>query len=429
MKFFDFFSGIGGFRIGMENAGHECVGFCEFDKYAYMSYVSMHCLTETQREYLATLPIKQRQKEIMKDEYRNGEWYCNDIRNVHGNEMPRADVWCGGFPCQSISVAGKKRGLSDLDKSGLFFQIIRILKETGEEAKPRWLFLENVKNLISINGGWDFATILAELDSVGYDVEWQCINSKDYVPQNRERIFIIGHLRGTGGSEVFPIKGTDGKNRVDIIAHRKDFRRNLQTYSPNGITETLDTAQGGGRGHYIGINYIGKVRDHSKYGKDNQNCIIHSDSIVGALKAQQYKEPPRIAIPANGVVPVLTPDRTNKRQNERQFKDPGDQAFTLTAIDRHGIAMEIEGYKEQENHVGLFVNMPGGTTAYSIWYPKENCFVVIRKLTPKECFRLQGFSDEYFEKAAFMNSDSQLWKQAGNSVTVPVIQAIGERIR
>ena len=105
MKFIDFFAGIGGFRRGMELAGHECVGFCEFDKFATASYISMHLLTDEQRKALKDIPIKKRQKEILKEEYRNGEWYANDIRRVYAGDIPKADCWCFGFPCQDISVA------------------------------------------------------------------------------------------------------------------------------------------------------------------------------------------------------------------------------------------------------------------------------------------------------------------------------------
>ena len=110
MKFIDWFAGIGGFRRGMELAGHECVGFCEFDKFATASYISMHLLTDEQRKALEKLPLKKRQKEILKDEYRNGEWYANDIRRVCADDIPKADCWCFGFPCQDISVAGKQLG-------------------------------------------------------------------------------------------------------------------------------------------------------------------------------------------------------------------------------------------------------------------------------------------------------------------------------
>ena len=206
MKFIDWFAGIGGFRRGMELAGHECVGFCEFDKYAVMSYTSMHLITDEQREYLATLDFKQRQKEILKDEYRNGEWFANDIRRVYAGDIPKADCWCFGFPCQDISAAGAQRGFEG-SRSSLFFRVMYLLGQLTEEEKPTFLFIENVKNLLNVNGGWDFARLLSEMDRGGYDAEWQILNSKDFgVPQNRERCFIVGHLRGRSGREVFPFE-------------------------------------------------------------------------------------------------------------------------------------------------------------------------------------------------------------------------------
>jgi len=166
MTFIDFFAGIGGFRIGMEQAGHTCVGFCEFDKYAVMSYTAMHLITEEQREYLLSLPLKQRQKEILKDEYRNGEWYADDIRTVHAGDIPAADCWCFGFPCQDISVAGKQVGFYG-NRSSLFFRVMYLVGQTEEAKKPTFLFIENVKNLLSVNGGWDFARLLSEMDRGG----------------------------------------------------------------------------------------------------------------------------------------------------------------------------------------------------------------------------------------------------------------------
>lgn len=419
MKFIDFFAGVGGFRRGMEMAGHECVGFCEFDKYATMSYTAMHLASQQQIDYLKTLSMKERQKEILKEKYKNGEWYAKDIREVTGGGIPYAECWCAGFPCQDLSVAGKQAGLTEGNRSSLFFEIMRLLKETEKENKPRYIFLENVKNLLSINQGWDFAKVLNQLDENGYDAEWDVINSKDFgVPQNRERVFIVGHLRGTSGSKIFPINGTDTKNCVDLIAHRNGFRRNLQVYDCEGITETLDTSQGGGRGIYAGIKVIGQsVYD---IGKTGQRTGIHSiNGNVGAMIATQYKEPPRVAIP------VIDPDRPNKKQNGRRFKENGDPSFTLTAQDRHGVAVGVDVNSTKN---GIVVEMNNGVKAYAVWYPKENCYVVIRRLTPKECFRLQGWADDYFEKAALVNSDSQLYKQAGNGVTVNVIKAIAEQL-
>ena len=190
MKFVDFFSGVGGFRRGMELAGHECVGFCEFDKFAVAGYTAMHLMTEQEREYIRTLPKNKRVAEAGKEEYRHGEWYANDIRRIFAEDIPKADCWCFGFPCQDISVAGKQLGF-DGARSSLFFRVMRLVQDLEEKDRPTYLFIENVKNLLSVNGGTDFLKLLIALDESGYDAEWQVINSADYVPQNRERVFIV----------------------------------------------------------------------------------------------------------------------------------------------------------------------------------------------------------------------------------------------
>lgn len=447
MKFIDFFAGIGGFRRGMELAGHECVGFCEFDKFATASYISMHLLTEEQRKALEDIPIKKRQKEILKEEYRNGEWYANDIRRVYAGDIPKADCWCFGFPCQDISVAGKQAGFQG-NRSSLFFRVMYLIGQLKEEDKPTYLFVENVKNLLSVNGGWDFARLLIEMEQQGYDAEWQVLNSKDFgVPQNRERCFIIGHLRGRSTSKVFPIEGADGKNSVSLNLFGCLNGRNSQrdrVYSGDGSAPTISTKPGG-------------------------------------------NTEPKIAIP------VLTPDRGEKRQNGRRFKEDGEPMFTLTSQDRHGVATSVpvsmtrniiegeievahclnandsrkffgknqkgnavmeciadvtvkvaeatkQGYAERRVgkeiantldtscNQGIFVQVSDELIVYAVWYEKYQCYIAIRKLTPKECFRLQGWSDDYFEKAQFVNSDSQLYKQAGNGVTVTVIEAIARKM-
>ena len=204
MKFIDWFAGIGGFRRGMELAGHECVGFCEFDKYAVASYTSMHLITDQQRKYLATLSLKDRQKEILKSEYKNGEWFADDIRTVHAGDIPKAECWCFGSPCQDFSICGERRGL-DGERSSLIYEVFRILGEMRREDRPEWLLYENVKGMFSINGGFDYLAILFEMDELGYDSEWQVINSKYFVPQSRERVYTVGHFRAYGSKKVFPI--------------------------------------------------------------------------------------------------------------------------------------------------------------------------------------------------------------------------------
>jgi DNA (cytosine-5)-methyltransferase 1 len=498
----------------MELAGHECVGFCEFDKFATASYISMHLLTDEQRKKLNELPQKKRQKEILKDEYRNGEWYANDVRRVCADDIPKADCWCFGFPCQDISVAGKQLGFQG-NRSSLFFRVMYLIGQLKEEDKPTYLFIENVKNLLSVNGGWDFARLLIEMEQGGYDAEWQVLNSKDFgVPQNRERCFIIGHLRGRSTAKVFPVERADGENSIQIIGHKDGYRRNTQVFAPDGLTETLDTGQGGGRGHHVALPCFIDLSYKKTELTNKARC----------LQARYNKGIANHKAEVSGVaIPVLTPDRTEKRQNGRRFKEDGEPMFTLTGQDRHGVGIEPlgvlrnvrsdygkeirkdyeagnikisrheflesevrddgvvntlstvqkdnqlavkvaeatkQGYSERRAGVdsvnlsvprsktrrgrvghdlantldiscnqGIFVQVSEELTVYAVWYEKYQCYIAIRRLTPKECFRLQGWTDDYFKKAQFVNSDSQLYKQAGNGVTVSVIQAIAEKLR
>lgn len=390
---------------------------------------------------------------------------------MYAGDIPKADCWCFGFPCQDISVAGKQAGFQG-NRSSLFFRVMYLIRQLEEENKPTYLFVENVKNLLSVNGGWDFARLLIEMDQWGYDAEWQVLNSKDFgVPQNRERCFIIGHLRGRSASKVFPIEGTDGKNSIQIIAHKNGYRRNTQVFGSDGITETLDTGQGGGRGHHVALpcfidlsykktELTNKARClQARYNKGiaNHKAEVSGVAIkvIGEVNSSQdgkvlgidgiakchsagHNNNPKIAIP------VLMPDRAEKCQNGRRFKEDGEPMFTLTSQDRHGVAIDSLGVlrnvrTEHEKEVantldtscnqGIFVKVSDELIVYAVWYEKYQCYIAIRKLTPKECFRLQGWSDDYFEKAQFVNSDSQLYKQAGNGVTVSVIKAIAEKLK
>lgn len=436
MKFIDFFSGVGGFTYGMELAGHECIGHCEFDKYAEASYRSMHTITDKQREYLLTLPLTQRQKEILKDEYLNGEWYANDVCRIIAADMPKAECWCFGFPCQDISIAGKQRGFKG-NRSSLFFRVTGLLKQLKKEDRPNYLFIENVRNLISINRGYDFARLLVELAECGYNAEWQILNSKHHgVPQNRERIFIIGRFRGRSGREVFPIEGTNGENRIyqvgqyNLSAKRKNPSA-FRNFDITGISPCITTSGGGGHEPHI-IEPFGIDKSCNSPRKiDVANCITaREDRGVSDNKATGTAV----------AIPTLTPDRINKRQNGRRFKENGEPSFTLTAQDRHGVAIDLKaianktrGQPFRYGHTAcLDHNCYQGVVTTSninaIWSDKYNCYLAIRKLTPKECFRLQGWEDEYFERAEQFNSNSQLYKQAGNGVTVTVIKHIAERM-
>lgn len=201
MKFIDLFAGIGGFRRGMELAGHECIGFCEWDKYAAASYISMHLLTEGQREKMSAFNLKKRQKEILKDEYRNGEWYSNDIRNVDAGSVPKADCWCFGAPCQDFSIAGKRAGLGG-DRSSLVKEVFRILGEIRGENRPEWLIYENVKGMLSSNRG-----LLLKLPCKVGDTVWYINERVEKQGRKKVTVFFIDDGRVdniTLGSVMIP---------------------------------------------------------------------------------------------------------------------------------------------------------------------------------------------------------------------------------
>lgn len=421
LKFIDFFAGVGGFRKGLEMAGHKCVGFVEWDKFARQSY---QAIFETEGEYTE-----------------------HDIRAVRANELPRANIWCFGFPCQDISIAGKQEGF-DGERSSLFYGVTKLIRELKKEDKPECLFIENVKNLLSVNDGFDFLRLQVELDEIGYNLEWDVLNSKYFrVPQNRERAFIIGHLRGKHTRKVFPFRGEE--NSVDSEQPK--------------------------------INVVGSTKGDHQTSLEQRAIVYGSNGIVGSLTATDYKGPKQIAIP------VITPDRAEKRQNGRRFKENQEEMFTLTAQDRHGVMVvgNLPGNHDQNSRVysdvGIsptLTTMQGGgqepkiiqkgrgfnkggehdiaPTLTSNSYHENNMLRTddfqIRKLTPLECWRLQGWEDEMFYRAKFGSkeiarriiaegidhyncefdqtmSDSQLYKQAGNGVTVTVIYEIAKRLK
>ena len=255
--------------------------------------------------------------------------------------------------------------------------------------------------------------------------------------------------------KYFLSKEQTEKNSVQIIGHRDGYRRNTQVFAPDGITETLDTGQGGGRGHHVASPRFIDLSYQETELTNKARC----------LQARYNKGIANHKAEVSGVaIPVLTPDRAEKRQNGRRFKEDGEPMFTLTGQDRHGIAIEVkeatkQGYAECRVGIdsvnfsmpnsktrrgrvgqeiantldtscnqGIFVQVSEELVVYAVWHEKYQCYIAIRKLTPKECFRLQGWPDDYFEKAQFVNSDSQLYKQAGNGVTVTVIEAMASKM-
>lgn len=370
MKFIDFFAGIGGFHSGLEKAGMECIGWCEFDKFAQKSYRAIY---DTE-----------------------GLWFGEDVTKVKGSELPKADLWTFGFPCQDVSVAGKRKGLKEGTRSGLFYEMMRLLDEC-KENKPEWIMCENVKNLLSIDNGIGFLEVVGEMAERGYTVEWKVYNSKDYgVPQNRERVYIVGYHGAAPGQSLLPIRRESTATLSQVIGGSQGER----VYDGNKISCTL-SSQGGGCGAKTGLYTFVDL---------NKKGSVQTTDTARALLARYNKGQPNRPAECSGVLtrtthndshvkvmPILTPDRLEKRQNGRRIKNEGEPAFTLTSQDRHGVLIADDRIK-------------------------------IRKLTPRECFRLQGFTDEQFNKAAAVNSETQLYKQAGNAVTVNVVEEIGRHI-
>jgi len=224
IKYIDLFAGVGGFRVGINKAhpNWECVYSNEYDKYANSVY---------------------------KKHYERCD--DRDIRTVKTEEIPDHDLLVGGFPCQAFSVAGKRRGFEDT-RGTLFFEIARIAKQ----KQPRLLLLENVKGLLSHDSGNTFKTILRSLDELGYDCQWQVLNSKDFgVPQNRERVFIIGHLRGTSRPEVFPIRGSNSNHLEEITKGVSDAQRIYSTKQAKSLK-----GLGGGLGAKTGLYKIDNLK-------------------------------------------------------------------------------------------------------------------------------------------------------------------------
>lgn len=308
MKYVSLFAGIGGFDLALNRLGHECVYVNEWDKYSAITYEKNFKHKPDTR----------------------------DITTVRTDEIPDHELLVGGFPCQSFSIAGLRRGFEDT-RGTLFFDIARIL----QHKRPRYFILENVKGLLSHDEGKTFQTILGVLSDLGYDYQWQVLNSKNFgVPQNRERVFIVGHIRGEPRPQVFPIRGFNEKSKnlkqvgnVDTIGHNSLWGR---VYDTNGTSSTLN-AHGGGLGAKTGL----------------------------------------YAIPLKFL-----------ERNQKNLQ--GNHSYTVDTMNSGGIMQDF----------------------------------IVRKLTPVECERLQGFPDNWTAGL----SDSIRYKQLGNAVTVNVIYEIVKRI-
>ena len=359
IKFIELFCGIGGFRLGLEKANTPKQESGEIEQTPPS--------TSGERNGRGFQPIYRCVWSNDNDKYacqiyrkHFGEIYEGDIRTIDTATIPEHDLLCAGFPCQSFSIAGKRRGFEDT-RGTLFFEICRVLRA----KRPSYLLLENVRGLLSHDDGRTFGIILASLDELGYDLQWQVLNSKNFgVPQNRERVFIIGHLRGKPRPKVFPIGETGGTDKElnflygaiskDVsmwLDNGKKFSRNYpqgqRVYDSKGISAQLN-AEAGGWGAKTGLYAI-----YDLYNKG----LRANQELAGSLKGE-------------GIA---------------------DTSIGTALIEKHKV----------------------------------------RRLTPLECERLQGFPDRWTEKGVDTSgnevsiSDTQRYKVLGNAVTVSVITQIG----
>jgi len=396
IRFIDLFSGIGGFRRGLElSGGYRCVWSCDNNKYANQVYTS-----------------------------RFGEENHNsgDIRKVRASSIQDHDLLCAGFPCQAFSVAGKRHGFRDT-RGTLFFEIARIARA----KRPSLLLLENVKGLLSHDEGLTYQIILESLEELGYLVEWQVLNSKHFgVPQNRERVFIIGHLRGRSTRPVFPITEIDENAYQGTQGQEGEVSKSLRAESGYNM-----------RGTYIIDPFNKAERQDMMAGaiKTNQGSPTSTGT---AILRWQNKE---AGIVLDDTVPTLRASGgTDIRKKPVVISNSVDTSGYLREMGRHEIGKH-------------------GLTDYRI-----------RRLTPVECERLQGFPDGWtefgYEKGAILDwtpvygyydyinedgqlehrwgeikrvpiepipdtvriSDTQRYKCLGNAVTVNVIKFLGDKI-
>lgn len=367
------FAGIGGFRAGLTRAGgFQCVGHCEIDKYANASYCAIHDIGEEER-------------------------YYPDARTIDPTDLPNFDLLCGGFPCQAFSNAGKRRGFADA-RGTLFFEIARVVKV----KRPRYLLLENVPGILGHDHGKTFAVILSTLDDLGYHVEWAVLNSKHFgVPQSRKRVFLICYLDPRCAGKILPVPGGHGKALIQILGGSQGYR----VYNPEGVACT-QTAGGGGQGVKTGLYLIP---------------------------------------PPGGAFVDLCNGHPRRTENVRCITARyGQTALSNHRAERSGVLLIGEGTKNgyQEAAPGDCVDVayPGSRTRAGRVGKRVAHDVAalqgiverggrIRRLMPRECLRLQGFDEKQIDKILAITSDAQAYKQAGNSVTVNVIEAIGHRLR
>lgn len=374
MNFIDICSGIGGFRSALEMNGHNCLAFAEIDKYAKQSYRAIY---DTE-----------------------GEDELDDITAITDEHFRlyrgQCEIITGGFPCQAFSIAGNRRGFDDT-RGTIFFHIARAIKE----IQPSYVLLENVKGLFSHDKGRTFGTIIQALDELGYVTEWGLFNSKYWgVPQNRERVYILVTRKDKFKGPVL----------FDLLKQQTEVTTRLIDVLEDEVGEK----------YYLSDEKVEKLTlDFSLTSQDKHGVAIREATKQGYAVAEQGdsvnvsypKSKTRRGRVGKQVAQTLQAGGVNQGVIINPLKDKTYKSwrYEQNVFNSDGITRSLKASL-------------GGTPEI---INEENRGLKIRKLTPLECWRLQGFTDEQFYKAKDSGvSNSQLYKQAGNSVSVPVVDAI-----
>ena len=388
----DLFSGIGGFHLGFEKAG--------YDVETFFSEIDTHAIA------------------VYKHNFKNST-YVGSITDVRGEQLPTIDVITFGSPCQDFSLAGKRKGMEGA-RSSLILEAIRLINE----CRPRVFIWENVKGTFSSNDGEDFAAILkAFADIGGYRLEWQLCNTSWFLPQNRERIYLVGYStkppRDWKG--VFPLQ-KDGRLFNTEAGKTKG---KLQSGRPRSArTITARYWKMGSSDTYI------KMADY----RNDEGLRIRSEDESPCLSARRHSEkdistmPPLAISGAIRTYPRQKPkgeDNRAKRLETRE--DDVSNAVTTHPLDSVVVPTQLGNSKNYGNAI-----KEEGEDAYTIRSSEPNGIVSenkIRRLTPIECERLQGFPDNWTEYGEYKGktkkvSNTQRYKMCGNAVTVDVVYAV-----
>lgn len=377
------FSGIGAWERSLEHLGveHEIVFYSEIDPNPSRAYSEMF-----------KVPMSKN---------------IGDISTVDPESVGDIDVFFFSPPCQSWSVAGEQGGFED-PRGVLFFDALKIIKA----KMPKYLVMENVKNLVGKKFTNEFRAMLHALESAGYTSYWKVLNAVDYgIPQNRERVFVVSVRKDLDtGSFEFPEPIGCDLRLIDLLEDEVDEKYFIPDWKAQELLKEYES-------QLNGTKKVLRDRGKLRVGGDISTCI----------DANYHKGMDNHAQRTMIAVPCITPDRLHKRQNGRRFKEDGDPMFTITAMDRHGVLIKVGslGSDSQANRVydsegvactqcGTAGGLGGKTGLYKVGYR-------IRRLTPKECLRLMGFRDSDFNIMRFLSlSETAIYKMAGNSICVPV---------